>query len=135
VILAYTSVAAVAAALGPTSGYTGDPVAATVVDAANAWVTRKRAQAGYTDETAAELTAELPDVCHGATLYAQALWRERASVDSFASFDDLASFVPTGTMGQIKRLCGIGRAAVDAVPAAELAAFARRRRRRVVRSW
>jgi hypothetical protein len=84
-----------------------------VVPAADAWAQRKRAEAGY--------TADTPDVAPdaavkaGTVLYAVALYRERASADSFASFDELAAGpVVVGAMGQIKRLLGIGRAAVDA---------------------
>ena len=83
-----------------------------VVPAADAWAQRKRSEAGYTDDPA---IAPSSDVKLGAVLYAVALYRERASADSFASFDELAAGpVVVGAMGQIKRLLGIGRAAVDA---------------------
>jgi hypothetical protein len=82
-----------------------------VVPAADAWAQRKRGEAGYTDDPA---IAPSSDVKLGTVLYAVALYRERASADSFASFDELAAGpVVVGAMGQIKRLLGIGRAAVD----------------------
>lgn len=83
-----------------------------VVPAADAWAQRKRAEAGYTDDDPA--AAPSPDVKTGTVLYAVALYRERASADSFVSFDELAAGpVMVGAMGQIRRLLGIGRAAVD----------------------
>lgn len=57
------------------------------------------------------------DVALGTTMYAAVLFRERGSADSFASFDELAAFVPTGTMGQILRLLGVGRGQTDKAPA------------------
>jgi hypothetical protein len=45
-------------------------------------------------------------------MYAAALYRERGSVDSYASFQDMAITAPTGTMGQIMRLLGIRRSQV-----------------------
>ena len=126
----YTSVDLVATALGDGSGFEADPYAEVVVDAANAWVTRKRDQAGYRDD----LESPGADVSQGATLYAVALWRERGATDGFPSFEDLSSFAPTGgSMGQIKRLLGIGRPAVDN-PVPELAAL-RVSRRMVRRLW
>jgi len=83
-----------------------------VVPAADAWAQRKRAEAGYADDTPD--VAPSADVKLGATLYAVALYRERASADSFTSFDELAAGpVVVGAMGQIKRLLGIGKAQVD----------------------
>jgi hypothetical protein len=68
----------------------------------------------------------------GATLYAVALWRERASTDSYPSFEDMASApFPTGSNGQIRRLLGIGRAAVDTPTDTEAATYRRRRRVRI----
>lgn len=95
----------------------GDPAAADddyltdCVDAANSWAQRKRLEAGYTDPDPPS-----SDVIMGTTLYAVALYRERGSADSFASFEDLSGFAAVGTSGQIKRLLGIGKAAVDRVP-------------------
>ncbi len=82
-----------------------------VVPAADAWAQRRRATAGYDDDPAVVPSA---DVKTGTVLYAVALYRERSSADSFVSFDELAAGpVVVGAMGQIKRLLGIGRAAVD----------------------
>jgi hypothetical protein len=101
-----------------------------VTAAADAWAQRKRVEAGYIDD--AELVPG-PDVKTGTVLYAVALYRERASADSYASFDELAAGpIVVGALGQVRRLLGIGRAQVDTVPADELAAY-RARRRRVVR--
>jgi len=77
------------------------------VGAANSWAFRRRATAGYKDDPDV-----VPDsaVALGTTLYAQALYRERGAVDSYASFEELAAgFAPTGTSTQINRLLGIGK--------------------------
>ncbi len=83
---------------------------ATCVTAANAYCFRARQQAGYHD---APGTSPSGDVTLGTTLYAASLYRERGSVDSFASFSDMAINQPTGlTMGRIKQLLGIRRSQV-----------------------
>lgn len=116
--VAWTTPADVVLALGPGAAPPADDAwLARAVDAANAWSYRKRAEAGYDDDDATGAPAPSPDVAYGATLYAVALWRERAAVDGYPSFSDLADFTPPGgSMGQIRRLLGIGRAAVDAPP-------------------
>jgi hypothetical protein len=127
-VTAWTSTEIVDAALGAGSGAAGDPYLEQCVAAANAWSYRKRADAGYTDDGADDAPAPSPDVGMGATLYAVALWRERASTDGFQSFGEIGAWSPTGgSLGQIKRLLGIPRAAVDRPPA-ELAPLLRRRR-------
>jgi len=69
-----------------------------------------RQQAGYHD---APGTSPSADVTLGTTLYAASLYRERGSVDSFASFSDMAINQPTGlTMGRIKQLLGVRRSQV-----------------------
>lgn len=65
------------------------------------------------------------DVALGTTIYAAALYRERGSADSFPSFDEIATFIPTGTMGQINRLLAVGKGQVDAPPATTAPAAAR----------
>ena len=83
---------------------------ATCVAAANSYCFRARQQAGYHDApgTAPDASALL-----GTTLYAASLYRERGSVDSFASFSDMSIAQPTGlTMGRIKQLLGIRRSQV-----------------------
>lgn len=107
----YTDAARVQKALGPsvaTDAYLDD-----CVDAANATVARKRAEAGYDDAPDPEPAPA--DAAMGATLFAVALWRERASADSYQSFDELAgSVLVGGAWPQIKRLLGIPRGRVDA---------------------
>jgi hypothetical protein len=76
------------------------------VEAANAFVFRRRAAGGYTDDPA---TVPGPDTARAVVAYAVALWRERGSVDSFASFADFPPSPVTGSMGQILRLAGIPR--------------------------
>ena len=95
-------------------------------DAANAFAWRRRVQAGYVDD---ETTSPGPDVTLGVVTYATTLYRERGSVDSFASFDAFqAGAVPSSTLGQVLRLLGVGRPATDGPPTPEEAAAARARR-------
>ena len=78
-------------------------------DAANCWAYRKRREAGYIDNpTVAPCKASKL----GTTLYAMTLFRERGSVDSFASFQDMTITAAPGTMGQIMRLLGVNRSQV-----------------------
>jgi len=79
------------------------------VAAANAYASRRRREAGYFDS----LTS-VPggDVELGTIMYAAALYRERGSVDSFASFEQMGTPVPFGSHGQINRLLGINRSQV-----------------------
>lgn len=81
----------------------------TCTDAANAFAFRRRKDAGYFDSLT---TVPSADVNLGTIMYAGALYRERGSVDSFASFNDLGAPAPVGSMGQIMRLLGINRAQV-----------------------
>lgn len=81
----------------------------TCTDAANAFAFRRRKEAGYFDSLT---TVPSADVKLGTIMYAGALYRERGSVDSFASFNDLGAPAPVGSMGQIMRLLGINRAQV-----------------------
>lgn len=126
----WTDAARVGRALGP-QAVADDPYVADCVDAANAWALRKRVEAGYTDDPDEAPSA---DVAHGTTLYAVALYNERGSTDSHASFGELGAYLPTGTMGQINRLLGIGRAAVDRPPT-DAVTVARWRRRRLGVRW
>lgn len=119
---AYTSIPDVQAALGPSVAFSADPYAQACVDAANDVCTQKRAANGYDD-----VDPFPPAVVQGATLYAVALWRERASVESFASFTELDGAVTVGgSWGQIKRLLGIPRAHAE-TPMSFADAAARRR--------
>jgi hypothetical protein len=80
------------------------------VEASNEWCYRKRQEAGYTMDR----TSFVPsgDVALAATMYAATLYRERGSLDSFQSYEMMTTASPTGSMGQIMRLLGIGRATV-----------------------
>lgn len=79
-------------------------------DAANAWAYKARKMAGYQAESLS--TAPSSAVKLGTVMYAGALYRERGSVDSFASFGELGAPAPVGSMGQIMRLLGIRRSQV-----------------------
>jgi len=80
------------------------------VAAANAWAYRKRQEAGYFDSLT---TVPSQDVLLGTIMFAGALYRERGSIDQYASFDPLGTGTPaTGSMGQIMRLLGVNRPAV-----------------------
>lgn len=80
------------------------------VNASNAWCYRKRREAGYIDSMT---TVPSADVKLGATMYAATLYRERGSVDSFASFDSMGiTAAPSATLGRIMQLLGCGRAQV-----------------------
>ena len=130
--MGWTDEAKVLEALGLT---VADPYVGQAVAGANAWAPNKRREAGYRAEDG---SPEDPDVAPndavalGATLYAVALYNERGATDSHASFTELAGYTPTGTMGQINRLLGIGRAAVDPPPAPDTVTAARLRRHRRV---
>jgi hypothetical protein len=78
-------------------------------DAANEFAWHRREAAGYSDNPTAPPNSA---VRLGAMLYAGALYRERGSIDSYQSFQDLPITGPIGSMGQIMRLLGIGRMAV-----------------------
>jgi len=80
------------------------------VNASNAYSFRKRREAGYVDQMNVAPSA---DVKLGAIMYAATLYRERGSVDSFASFDSMAiGASPSATLGRIMQLLGCGRAQV-----------------------
>jgi len=79
-------------------------------DAANAWAYKARKMAGYQGEYLSTVPSSAVKL--GTIMYAAALYRERGSVDSYASFQDMAVTAPTGTMGQIMRLLGIRRSQV-----------------------
>jgi hypothetical protein len=111
----WTDEARVLRALGDQSGAADDPYLLDCVDAANALAFRKRVEAGYIDDPAADAPAPSADVAVGATMLAVDLYRARGAGDTPMSFDELATFGATsGAWPQIKRLLGIGRAQVDA---------------------
>ena len=79
------------------------------VDASNAYCFKRRSQAGYHDSMTV-----VPDaaVQAGAVLMAASLYRERGSIDSFNSFQDMTISAPVASMGRINSLLGIKRAQV-----------------------
>jgi hypothetical protein len=79
------------------------------VNASNAWCFKRRVQAGYHDS----LTT-VPDaaVKAGVVLMAASLYRERGSIDSFQSFQDMSISAPVASMGRINQLLGIKRSQV-----------------------
>ena len=81
----------------------------TSVNAANAWCFKRRSQAGYKDSL-----VTVPDaaVLSGVVLMAASLYRERGSLDSFNSFQDMTISAPVASMGRINSLLGIKRAQV-----------------------
>lgn len=75
-------------------------------NAANDWAYRRRQESGYTSDepgTAPSDAVKLGTVIYGGTLY-----RERGSVDSFASYEGY-TVQPIQGIGQVMRLLGIGR--------------------------
>lgn len=91
-----------------------------VTSAANDFAYERRNKAGYRHDVAEQ--APNDRVKTGTTLYAVSLFRERGSVDSFASFDEFATGVlPPATFGQVNRLLGIPRPAVDVLPSSPAA--------------
>lgn len=81
---------------------------AACVEAANEWAWRRRRNAGYNDS---RCIIPSPSVKQGTVLYAGALVREKGSVDSFASYQEM-SIQPVGGMGQVLRLLGLQRPVV-----------------------
>jgi len=81
----------------------------TCVSAANQFAYRKRQEAGYADSLT---TSPGGDVTLGTTLYAAGLYRERGSIDSFQSFQDMSVAAPTMTMGRVMQLLGCNRSQV-----------------------
>ena len=77
--------------------------------AANDWAFRKRVEAGYSDALS---TSPNSSATLGTTFYASSLYRQRGSVDSFASFEAMGTSAPTASMGEIMRLLGINRSQV-----------------------
>lgn len=74
--------------------------------AANLFCYRRRQEAGYHDALA---TSPSGDVTLGAIMYGGMLYRQRGSIDSFASFGDGGAVSVTGLSGVIKQLLGIDR--------------------------
>jgi hypothetical protein len=77
-----------------------------VAAAANSFCFRRRQESGYTDELTVSPGG---DVTLGTLMYGSALFRQRGSVDQFASFTDMASAPTVGLSGIVKQLLGINR--------------------------
>jgi hypothetical protein len=60
------------------------------------------------------VTDSVPDaaVKAGVVLMAASLYRERGSIDSFQSFQDMTVSAPVASMGRINQLLGIKRSQV-----------------------
>jgi hypothetical protein len=74
--------------------------------AANAFAFRRREESGYIDIPS---TSPSGDVTLGTIQYGGMLYRQRGSIDSFASFGDGGAVTVTGLSGVIKQLLGIDR--------------------------
>ena len=77
-----------------------------VASAANSFCFRRRQESGYTDQLTSSPGG---DVTLGTLMYGSALYRQRGSVDQFASFTDMASAPVVGLSGLVKQLLGISR--------------------------
>ena len=77
-----------------------------VASAANNFCYRRRQESGWTDSLT---TSPGGDVTLGTLMYGSALYRQRGSVDQFASFTDMASAPVVGLSGLVKQLLGISR--------------------------
>jgi hypothetical protein len=74
--------------------------------AGNDWASRRRRAAGYDDWAD---TLPSADVFLGTVLYAAAVYRERGSVDSYASFSDMGPVAPIGTNMRVLQLLGLNK--------------------------
>ena len=74
--------------------------------AANAFCFRRRQESGYIDPLT---TSPSGDVTLGTIMYASALFRQKGSIDQFASFTDMGSAPVVGLSGLVKQLLGINR--------------------------
>lgn len=74
--------------------------------AANAFCYRRRQEAGYIDSLT---TSPSGDVTLGTIMLGGAYYRNRGSIDQFASFGDGGAVSVTGLSGMIKQLLGIDR--------------------------
>jgi len=74
--------------------------------AANAFCYRRRQEAGYIDSLTSSPSG---DVTLGTIQYGGALYRQRGSIDVFASFSEMGTAPTTGLSPIIKQLLGISR--------------------------
>lgn len=77
-----------------------------VTAAANDWSYRRRWEAGHRDNPTVAPGAAAKQ---GTILYAVALYREKGSVDSFQTYEAMPLAAPTGNLGQVLRLLGVGK--------------------------
>ena len=77
-----------------------------VASAANNFCFRRRQESGWTDSLT---TSPGGDVTLGTLMYGSALYRQRGSVDQFASFTDMGTAPTVGLSGIVKQLLGISR--------------------------
>lgn len=77
--------------------------------ASNIFCYRRRQEAGYFDSLT---TSPSADVTLGTIMYGGALYRQRGSIDVFASFEQMGSGTPIALSGMVKQLLGIDRPAV-----------------------
>lgn len=89
------------------SATAGDDAFLTIcASAANQFAWRRRMEAGYFDSLT---TVPSQDVKLGTIMYGGALYRQRGSIDTFASFDSMGTATVTGLSPIIKQLLGIDR--------------------------
>lgn len=78
-------------------------------NAANNFIYLRRQESGYTDSLT---TSPGTQVSLATKMYAAAMYRQRGSVDQFASFSEMGQVPTTGLSPIIKQLAGIPRPAV-----------------------
>ena len=78
-------------------------------NAANNFIFLRRQESGYTDSLT---TSPGTQVSLATKMYAAAMYRQRGSVDQFASFSEMGTVPTTGLSPIIKQLAGIPRPAV-----------------------
>jgi hypothetical protein len=78
----------------------------TCASAANQFCYRRRQESGYIDSLT---TSPSGDVTLGTIMYGGALYRQRGSIDAFASFDGMSTAPVVGLSGMVKQLLGIDR--------------------------
>ena len=93
--------------LGIGTATAGDAAFLTIcASAANAFCFRRRVEAGYIDSLT---TVPSQDVKLGTIMMGGAYYRQRGSIDQFASFDGMATAPVVGLSGMVKQLLGIDR--------------------------
>jgi hypothetical protein len=75
--------------------------------AASQFIWRRRTESGYTGDSLS--TAPTADVKLATVMYGGALYRQRGSIDQFASFTEMGSVTVAGLSPIIKQLAGLGR--------------------------